>query len=241
VIYIKLTTQEATTHGGTEWVPGVVNHASGEKELCGPGWLHCYGADTVEQASLLAVLFNPIHGQFANPRLWLAKCGGQMLSDHGLKFGFTEMAVVEELPLPAITTTQKVAFGILCVKQVHAEPRWNKWADAWLTGKDRTETAAARSATAARAWASWAAAGVPARVKSRASASARAARAAEWASWASWVVEASAARARSAASWALEAASAESASWSAAAAVEAVARSVVQLDLGALAAEATQY
>jgi hypothetical protein len=111
-----------------------------------------------------------------------------MLSDHGLKFGFTEMGVVEELPLPNITTTQKVAFGILCVKQVHAEPRWNEWADNWLSGKDRTAASAARAASAAMAWAS---AESPVRSAELAARAASAAWA--WASWASeeasWVAE----------------------------------------------------
>jgi len=44
-----------------------------------------------------------------------------------------------------------VRFAILCVKEVCADLPWNAWADGWLSGEDRSEAAAYRSARAARA------------------------------------------------------------------------------------------
>lgn len=36
----KLTDSHGRTYNDTQWGPGVTHEASGEGELCGPGWLH---------------------------------------------------------------------------------------------------------------------------------------------------------------------------------------------------------
>lgn len=41
------------------------------------------------------------------------------------------------------TLTQKVAYAILCVKEVFHDQTWNAWADRWLSGEDRSEPSAA--------------------------------------------------------------------------------------------------
>ena len=64
------------------------------------------------------------------------------------------------------TTTQRVAFGLLCAMEVCADKEWRTWAENWLNGKDRSiESAWAVAAesraewVAARAeWVEWAAA-----------------------------------------------------------------------------------
>ncbi len=45
--------------------------------------------------------------------------------------------VVKELPLPAVTPVQKLAFAILALAEVYHEPRYQKWAGKWLSGADR--------------------------------------------------------------------------------------------------------
>lgn len=158
---IKLTDQNMQTHNGFQWELNKWYKANGKGGLCTDGCFHGY--DTPE----LAVLLNPIHADFKNPRGFTMKYRGEILTDNGLKVGVREARIVEEITLPVYTDVQKIAFGILCAKEVCKDKTWNEWADNWLNGTDRTEKAA-RAAWAARAWAAWAAA--------------RAA----WAAWAAW-------------------------------------------------------
>ena len=146
----KLTDESRQTHNNTQWGAGVTHSGTGEGELCGPGWIHAY------THPLLAVLLNPVHVGFKKPRLWEAE-GEVARTDHGLKVGCLSLTTLCELPLPVITTTQRVRFAILCAKEVCKNKQWNAWADAWLSGKDRTKESA-RAWEAARAWAAAAAA-----------------------------------------------------------------------------------
>jgi len=66
---------------------------------------------------------------------------GKKLSDNNLKFGFTQMRLVEELPVSKFMTTQRMIFGILCIKEIFKNKKWNRWADNWLSNKDRTDKA----------------------------------------------------------------------------------------------------
>ena len=174
-ILYKFTDQNMQTHGGCQWVLGDEKTTSGEGELCGPGWLHCYSDP------LLAVLLNPIHADYENPRLFRARVGGKSKHDHGLKSGYTKMTLIEEIPVPAISTAQRVRFAILCAMKVYRDPGFVQWGENWLSGKDRSAEAAAEAARAARAAAEAARA-------ARAARAAWAARAAAWA--AAWAAEA---------------------------------------------------
>src|SRR5271157_3531257 len=182
VVY-KLTNRDMTTHGGFRWELGKQATAPGEGELCGPGWLHCYSDP------LLAVLLNPIHANIENPRLFRAEAGGKSKHDQGLKSGYTKMTLIEEIPVPDVTTEQRVRFGILCSTKVYNDPTYTSWAGGWLSGKDRS-AAAAEAAWAASeaawasswavetAWASWAAVRAAEAAWAAARAAARAAEAA---------------------------------------------------------------
>ena len=140
----KLTDKYRRTYGDTEWGEGVTHSGTGEGELCGPGWIHAY------EHPLLAALLNPIHADFAEPRLWLAH--GKVEKREGmLKCGCRSLTTIRELPLPEITIEQRVKFAILCAKEVYKDPLWNKWADAWLSGEDRSARDAAHAASAAYA------------------------------------------------------------------------------------------
>jgi hypothetical protein len=164
---------------------------SGEGDLCWEGWLHFYHSPD------LAVLLNPIHADFKDPVLWEAECRGKSLDDRGLKIGWTEARIVKKIKLPKWTTTQKVAFGILCAKEVFFDNVWNRWADDWISGKDRSENAAmvadaaavdaARAAVANASVAKWAAVANAANAEV-----AEAARAAARAAW--WSAEAASAK-----------------------------------------------
>jgi hypothetical protein len=197
----KLTDSCGKTHNGTQWGPGISHSGTGEGELCGPGWIHAY------EHPLVAVLLNPIHANFRNPRLWEAE-GEVGLRDGQLKCGCKALTTVREIPLPKITTEMRVRFAILCAKEVCADLSWNAWADKWLSGEDRTQAAAEASATRARAYE---------RAYERAEA---AWAAAAWAAWAARAAAARAAKTWAAARAAAEAAAAWAAAWAAEAARE---------------------
>jgi hypothetical protein len=152
----KLTRQDNTTTGGITltltWGAGVSNTATGSgTRLCSPDVIHAY------THPLLAVLLNPIHANYDSPKLW--RCEGDIVADdHGLKVGVKTLTTIEEIPLPAVTTEQRVKFAILCAKQVCKDKKWNAWADKWLSGKDRSGDAAWAAAQAPTWAASWAAA-----------------------------------------------------------------------------------
>ena len=182
MIVYKLTDQNLQTHGGYQWEPGVARETDGEGNLCGPGWLHYY------HDPLLAVLLNPIHAGIEGPILWEAEAEGLHRDDNGLKGGCTRLTLIRQIDLPQITTEHRIRFAILCAKTVCNDPAWNRWADRWLDGSDRS-AAAARAAEAAErvAAAAWAAEAAD----RAAEAAARAARAAAWAAaWAARAAEA---------------------------------------------------
>lgn len=140
----KLTNSNARTYNDTQWGAGVTHKASGEGQLCGPGWLHAY------TDPLLAVLLNPIHANFEEPRMWESE--GQVgITNHGLKVGCTTLTTVREIPLPNITVEEKVRFGILCALKVYKDESFVTWAKNWLIRANRTEAATVVAETMAKA------------------------------------------------------------------------------------------
>ena len=108
-----------------------------EMEFVFSGWLHFYNNP------LVGLFLNPVHANIKNPRLFRAEVEGNFIDDNGLKCGYSRAKLVEELPVPQISLVQRVRFAILCAKKVYKEKEWNKWANNWLSGKDRTEKSAA--------------------------------------------------------------------------------------------------
>lgn len=150
----KLTDEHGRTYGGTQWGPGITHRATGRagQDLCSDGWIHAH------ENPLLAVLLNPIHTNFAQPRLWEAR-GKIGKRDGQMKCGCRALTTVREIALPEITTEQRVRFAVGCSRQYN-DTSWHKWAEDWLSGKDRTAAAAesaAESAAGAAAKAAWAA------------------------------------------------------------------------------------
>ena len=177
----KLTDEDGKTYNDTQWGENVTHKAKpGEGELCSEYYIHAY------TDPLLAVLLNPIHADFKNPRLWEAK-GRVMATGHGLKVGCKTLTTIREIPLPVITQEQRIRFAILCAQQVYKDKKWNSWANKWLSSEDRSEAAAeaAEAAEAAKAAqdASWAAqaASWAAQAASWAAQDAQAAQAVVWA------------------------------------------------------------
>jgi len=145
----KLTTSTGLTRAGerneTKWGPGITHEAQGSgTELCSDGFIHAY------TSPLLAVLLNPIHANIDFPLLW--ECEGVvLLSDHGLKVGCKKLTTIRTLPVPIVTQEQRIAFGILCALEVERNVVFVKWARKWLSGEDRTKTAASTMMEAAAA------------------------------------------------------------------------------------------
>jgi len=131
----KLTDKNGQTYGGMQWGEDVTHCAPGNGELCSATYIHAY------THPLLAVLLNPIHAKFSDPILWESD-GVVEKEDKGLKVGCTRLTTMKKIEIPNITTTQNIAFAILCAKAVCSSFEWNKWADDWLDGIDRTEFAA---------------------------------------------------------------------------------------------------
>jgi hypothetical protein len=142
--YYKLTTQEGMTQNNTQWGENLTHEATGDiqKGLCSDAWIHAY------THPLLAVLMNPAHADIENPILWEGKGEGEAKFEP-LKCGFRKFTTLKKIPLPEITYVQKVAFGILCAKEVYKDSSWNQWADKWLSGEDRTKSSADAAADAA--------------------------------------------------------------------------------------------
>ena len=124
----KLTQQDNTTsgdmdNGGTTliWGNNISHTATGPgTKLGSPDVIHAY------THPLLAVLLNPIHADYQNPKLW--RCEGEVVADdHGLKVGVKTLTTIEEIPLPIVTLEQRVKFAILCAKQVCKDEKWNAW------------------------------------------------------------------------------------------------------------------
>ena len=162
----KLTDKNGQTNGHCHWGEGVRNTATGEgTRLCTDGVIHYY-ADP-----LMAVFANPIHGKY-DPEtmiLWEFEPDSEVNRDD-LKKACKSGMTVRPIPIPEITTEQRVEIGIRATKLVCEDKGWNEWADKWLSGEDRTYKAAWAAWTDAAAWDADAAAAAAAWAAARATA-----------------------------------------------------------------------
>ena len=218
----KVTNQDGKTQGGTQWAPDITHNALGapDQPLCTDSWIHYY------ETLPLAVFMHPTHTDFPNPRFWEFEPIGNTICSND-KSGARAGRTVREVQAPAVTTEQRIAFGIFAALEVSQEPSFTTWAEGWLSGSDRSNKAA-RAAAEAAARAAWAAAWAA----EAWAAEAAAARAAAWAAEAA--ARAAAAEARAAAR-AAEAAAA----WAARAAI--ASRVTPSLDLAAIAQRAIEW
>ena len=131
-----------------QWELGKWYETTGEGDLCSSGWLHFYSDP------LVGLFLNPIHMDIRNPRLFRAEVEGNFIDDKGTKCGYSRARLIEELTVPQISPVQRIRFVIFYAKEVYKEKEWNKWANKWLSGKDRTEKSAASAAYTAKSAAS---------------------------------------------------------------------------------------
>ena len=113
----KLTDKSGKTRAGynncLDWsVPGTQHEATGlVRELCTDGLLHGY------VDPLLAVFMDPIHGRYLSSpgaRMFKLKTNCELVREGQLKCGVRSTTVVEEIPVPVVTTVQRVKFAIYC-------------------------------------------------------------------------------------------------------------------------------
>ena len=180
----KLTDANGQTKGGMQWGEGVTHIAVGEEDqpLCSNGWIHAY------EHPVVALLLNPVHGNFTNPQLWEAE--GEVGEREGeLKCGCRSLTTVRRIDRPDVRPEQRVRFAIAVAWQF-GSGSWRNWAVRWLDNTDRSAWVAAEvAAEAAAAWvaeAAWAAAEAAAAWVAEAA----------WAAWAAWVAEAAEAAAK---------------------------------------------
>jgi hypothetical protein len=152
--FYKLLTQDMTSYNKTKWeLNKTITVTKEGTEMCTDQVLHCYNHP------LLAILFNPIHANISNPRLFEINVD-EIVNTDGLKYASKSQTLIKELIIPEITTEQRIEFAIRVVKLVYKDTNWNTWADNWLDKSDRTKesaraayTYAANAAASAAAWA----------------------------------------------------------------------------------------
>ena len=138
----KLTDINCRTHGGMLWEVGKTNYATGKgTKLCTADVLHAY------TDPLLAVLFNPLHADFENPRIF--RITGDIVAMDNMKVGSKWQRVEYETDLPKPTIEVRITFAILCGLEVYQDSNWRMWAWNWLDGSNRADYAAAYAAKAA--------------------------------------------------------------------------------------------
>jgi hypothetical protein len=132
----KLVDENWNTRNEMEWAIGQTNRAIGPgSALCTRGVLRAY------THPLLAVLMNPIHSNFKHPVL-LEVVSGEVVAHDGIEVGAKDMTSARILPLPEVTTEQRVRYAIYCALSVRTDPGFAAWADNWLSGADRSPGAA---------------------------------------------------------------------------------------------------
>ena len=99
----KLTDMAMKTHRGFPWKLGkAVKIEPAGNTLCSEEVIHYYDHPA------LAVLFNPIHADFPSGyRLWEVDVENIVAHD-GLKGGAKQCTLITEIPVPDISTEQKI-------------------------------------------------------------------------------------------------------------------------------------
>jgi len=139
MIVYKLTDKDGRTFGDCQWGEGISRKTRKEgATLCTDEVIHAY------RDPYLAIFANPIQGGFDSETMLLWECeASNPVADDGLKIGVEELTTIRQIPIPCLSTEQIIKIAILSAKEVYKNKRWNKWADRWLSGKDRTFAAAA--------------------------------------------------------------------------------------------------
>lgn len=148
VVY-KLTDENMQTRDGFPWALGVrVDEPDdGPLDLCEAGCLHSYASPE------LAAFMAPIQGRAADyTRCFRAEAYGETITDR-TKIGARSLKLVEEVEYPRPTIEQRIYYGIRCARASGGAlpDRWERWADGWISGEDRSAEAAEAAAVVSTA------------------------------------------------------------------------------------------
>jgi hypothetical protein len=122
----------------TQWGEGVtysVNDGDGSSK---------YRPEKAYTNPLLAVFLTPMYEDLEEFHLWEAE-GEIHNTNCGLIAETYELTTIRRISAPIVSLVQRMAFGILCAKQVCVNQTWLVWADKWLSGKDRSKEAMEKS------------------------------------------------------------------------------------------------
>lgn len=80
----------------------------------------------------------PIHSDIPNPRLFEIEIDG--IVKHNGHIGCSKkMRIIREMPIPELSLDLRLAVAITCAMNCgNKGPEWVKWAENWLSGKDRS-------------------------------------------------------------------------------------------------------
>jgi hypothetical protein len=84
------------------------------------------------------MFMNPIHANIQTPRLWLAEGLGAFKEDAGLKMGFAQLRLVEELLPPIITQEHRIRLALFASLEVCGNSAWRAYAENYLNGNALT-------------------------------------------------------------------------------------------------------
>lgn len=146
IIKYKLTDKNGNTKNNTHWEVGTTHEATGDlsQGLCSDAYIHVY------DDPLIAVIMNSRHAHIIEPILWRCEVSGDSLVE-SLKSGYRVVTMLERVELPVLSNEQLIAFAILCSLKVYRAKHYVKWAEDWLSGKDRSRGSAVAAYTGAAA------------------------------------------------------------------------------------------
>ena len=139
-VLCKWVSEDMTTMNDTKWKVGVPNELPENKNL----WLCSKGLFHYCKHPLIAVMFKNFHRCKSYTKLYEVLPEG-MIVDGWDKCGSTKLTLIQELEIPSVNNIQRIAFSILCAKEVYKEPKFVDWANNWLSGKNRSQDVAEAS------------------------------------------------------------------------------------------------
>jgi hypothetical protein len=114
------------------------------RQLCTDGVLHVY--DTPEQAALMQHVYCRDY-----TRAWIVASDDEGISD-GITRGIRSCTILQEIKLPELTTDQCVEIAIrVALLLGYDYEYYQRWADGWLSGRNRSAAAADAAASVADA------------------------------------------------------------------------------------------
>ena len=136
-IFCKYLEPDMRSMYNTVWKEGVPNELPNRKKLKvgKEGLFHFFSHP------ILAGMFKDVSGCKSRNRLHRVVPEGVILHKWDYS-GSTKLTVFEELDHIEVNEDQRQAFIILCLMEVHNEPRCVEWANKWLNGEDRSSHAA---------------------------------------------------------------------------------------------------